>query len=256
MTYYLIYKITNKVNGKIYIGQHKTDDLNDCYMGSGTAIKRAIKKHGVENFTKEILYFCTDFDTMNMMEEMLVNETFVARKDTYNLKTGGEGGIPSEEARRKMSEVHKGKTLSLEQRQKISNSLKGNHHVSEDGKRKISEANRGRQYSVEQRKHNSGVHKGARNHNYGKPRSEETRRKIAASLMGHSVSKETRQKISQHSVHHSPPNKGLPVSEEQKRKISETLKNCHRKWWTNGIDSVLSEICPEGYVHGRVLAPL
>lgn len=109
MTHYLIYKITNKVNGKIYIGKHQTDNLADGYMGSGTLIKLALKKHGVENFTKEILYFCSDFNTMNMMEEMLVNEAFVARKDTYNLKTGGEGGIHSEETKRKMSEAKKGK---------------------------------------------------------------------------------------------------------------------------------------------------
>lgn len=43
--YYLIYKITNILNGMIYIGKHQTDNINDSYMGSSNWLKRAIKKH-------------------------------------------------------------------------------------------------------------------------------------------------------------------------------------------------------------------
>jgi len=75
--HYLVYQITNKIDGKFYVGIHVTDSINDGYMGSGLHIKRAITKYGKENFKKEILF---DFNTKEEMlskELEIVNENFI-----------------------------------------------------------------------------------------------------------------------------------------------------------------------------------
>lgn len=71
---------------------HKTDDVNDGYMGSGKLIKRAIKKYGIVNFTKEILVVCSSLEEMISKEVEIVTREFVIGNDNYNLTTGGNGG--------------------------------------------------------------------------------------------------------------------------------------------------------------------
>lgn len=91
--FYTIYRITNAINHKIYIGKHQTKDLNDGYMGSGKHLLRAQSKHGIENFKKEILFQFDNEDEMNAKEAELVTEEFCLREDTYNLCPGGKGGF-------------------------------------------------------------------------------------------------------------------------------------------------------------------
>jgi len=92
MIYYL-YQITNTVNGKIYIGVHKTTDIDDGYMGSGKILQSAVKKYGIENFTKTILETFSNSAEMYAREKEIVTEDFVRRSDVYNIKIGGLGGF-------------------------------------------------------------------------------------------------------------------------------------------------------------------
>lgn len=87
--FYTIYKIINNINGKYYIGMHKTTNIDDDYMGSGKVLKRAIKKYGLENFTKTILHIFDNEEDMKNKEKELV----VISEDTYNLLEGGHGGF-------------------------------------------------------------------------------------------------------------------------------------------------------------------
>ena len=91
--FYLIYKITNKINNKIYIGAHKTSLIDDAYMGSGKYLLHAQRKHGIENFTKEVLFVFDSATDMYAKEAELVNDDFLAEENTYNLKRGGFGGF-------------------------------------------------------------------------------------------------------------------------------------------------------------------
>ena len=90
--YYTVYKVTNKMNGKFYIGTHKTKNLDDDYYGSGKRLRYAINKYGLENFEKQILFIFDNPDEMFAKEAEIVNEDFLAEENTYNLKVGGFGG--------------------------------------------------------------------------------------------------------------------------------------------------------------------
>jgi group I intron endonuclease len=101
--HFTIYKITNKINGHFYIGKHITKNLNDGYMGSGKLIKAVIKKHGIENFEKEILETFNTEEEMNEAEKHYV----VLGEGSYNLCPGGQGGwgyVNAKERSKKRSE--------------------------------------------------------------------------------------------------------------------------------------------------------
>lgn len=97
--FHTIYKITNLVNGKIYIGKHQTLNLDDNYFGSGIFLLKAIKKYGRHNFKKEILFVFDNENEMNLKEKELVTEEFISSSSNYNAKIGGEGGFSLEESK-------------------------------------------------------------------------------------------------------------------------------------------------------------
>lgn len=88
---YHVYKITNIINCRYYIGVHSTTDVTDSYMGSGRLIIEAISKYGKENFIKQILH---TFDTAQEAYDMEFRLVKTTREDpnSYNMTAGGKGG--------------------------------------------------------------------------------------------------------------------------------------------------------------------
>ena len=189
--FYIIYETVNKINNKLYRGCHITDDINDSYLGSGVAFNRALKKYGKENFDKKILCFCNSVEDMIEKEAEFVNESWVAREDTYNLQTGGLNyGILCKESKAKISN-----SVKLAHKKGLLNKNRTYTSLTEDVKLKISETLKKR-YQEET------------HHLKGRP--SEKRGKKTGQI---------------------PWNKGkkiAPASVERKKKISDTLKEKYK----------------------------
>jgi len=126
--FYIVYKTTNLLNNKIYIGLHETEDINDSYLGSGILLKKAIKKYGASNFKKEILFVYDNKTDMINKEKELVSEAFIARRDTYNMSKGGFGmsTLPEDvktKAIAKMKRTKQSQDLTVVSEKRIKNML-------------------------------------------------------------------------------------------------------------------------------------
>lgn len=93
--HHYLYCIENLVNGKLYVGKHSAKSFDNSYMGSGVAIRAAIKKHGLENFRKYILRTFESGEEALAAEHFIVDKDFVKDENTYNLIVGGQGGESS-----------------------------------------------------------------------------------------------------------------------------------------------------------------
>lgn len=196
-THYLIYRITNNINGKYYIGQHKTKNPYDCYMGSGVLIKEAENKYGLSNFTKEILFDYDNFESMNLKENELVqlSNCYPNNPMSYNLKTGGSllsGGEYSDIAKLAMSKAHKGK-IPHNKGKKMPKSVRLKISKSRKGKCKGKDHPLfGTHRTAEQNKHHSemlkGKFAGKKHPMFGKHHSQQTKDKIAKTQIDNKTS--------------------------------------------------------------------
>lgn len=109
--YYFVYQTTNLINNKKYVGQHKTNKIDDGYLGSGKKLKLAIQKYKKENFLREILCFAKDQNELNELEKKWISELNAVESDEYyNIAEGGDGYTQrtfSEEERQRRSETAK-----------------------------------------------------------------------------------------------------------------------------------------------------
>ena len=186
-----IYQIRRLSDGKCYIGQ--SVNIRKRFSAHRTRpvgyIDNAIQKHGIDSFAFEIIELC-DESILDQREIHWIAALDTIKPNGFNLTHGGEGGRPSDEIRRKMSDAHKGKTLSTETRKKLSKINSGENHPqfgkqrSKETLRRMSEVMKGNKPSAETRKKLSEANSGENHPQLGKPRSPETRRKIAGSLKG------------------------------------------------------------------------
>ena len=176
----IIYMATCRNTGKSYIGQtiqtlnkREIKHVSDSKYLKRSAFHAAIVKYGRENFTWETLYHAPEAD-LNRLETLCINRYNTLSPNGYNLREGGHNGRLSQESIEKIRVAqtgkpgpNKGKPVSKETRQKISNSLKGNVPWNK-GKKGSVAWNKGISPSEEQRRKQSKTMKGRTPWNKGK----------------------------------------------------------------------------------------
>lgn len=132
----IIYKVTNKVNGKIYIGQtivglakRKEGHINDALANrDNNYFHNSISKYGKENFKWQVIEHCDSKEELDEMEFHYIKQFRSFGSGGYNLTLGGGGMLGykiTEEHRHNLSKSHIGYKHTKEQRTKISKSLTG-----------------------------------------------------------------------------------------------------------------------------------
>ena len=225
----LIYKITNKLNNKVYIGQtiKSIESRFKQHLNSMKCplLSKAIKKYGKENFKIEPIDTAISINELNNKEIYWIHFYNCLAPNGYNLESGGKNKIVHEDTKKLMSEIKKNQ--SPETRKKISESKLGIPR-SPETREKLSNANKGKKHSKETidkkrlYRHTDEAKMKISESSKSKKNSEVTKLKISQSLKGHTVSEETKKKISDAL-------KGKKLSEETKekmrgRKISDEIK--------------------------------
>ena len=195
-----IYIVTNRINGKVYVGQtngsveRRWSDHRKSAQAGRTVFAKAIRKYGHEAFGISSVKLPAGSSQMNLneAERLYIAELGSLVPNGYNLRSGGDGGgLLSETTRSRMSlgwhSTHRGQPHTAEAREKMSASRKGK--CSPALRSFLAEANARRTFSAETRAKISAAKTGA-------ICSPEVRSKISAALSGRSLSLDTRAKMS------------------------------------------------------------
>lgn len=226
MIYGYIYKTTNLLNNKVYIGRKK-GNFDKTYFGSGLSLKRSIKKYGISNFDLEIIAKVFNKNDLNELERKYIEDyrKELGRKNLYNISNGGEGGHDyphSKKTRIKMSISAKGKKKSPEHCKNIGLSQLGrkqSRETCEKRNKSMLGKNKGKfPWCKGLTKETSVIIQQASIKRSGRKCSDETKNKIRQKKLAYKFTEEHRKNIGLSGL-------GRIMLEETRKKISKTLKN-------------------------------
>ena len=269
-----IYKITNLINNKIYIGKRK-GDFDKNYYGSGKYLKNALNKYGKENFSIEVIDICKTLEEQNEKEKYWISYYRNNNYEMYNISKGGDGGdtyanLKIEDRQNRIDKLKQSsyfKVRTPEQDKQMRNKAwetrrkNGNDKFSDEYKKKLSESHKNQKPSRE------SIEKGLKTKRlkYGEHYhlTEEHKRKISEANKGKIISSETRLKMSKNAkrrIGEDNPFYGKHHNKETKKLIGSYNKDRFENtiWINNGIENKrilnieLEEYIKNGYTKGRI----
>ncbi len=179
-----VYMWTNKINNKKYIGS-RVGRVDDGYIGSGTHFKKAVKKYGIDNFERCILYYeyeskdnlwQKEFDVINEMNAVYSSQFYNMTNFAGRCVDGHKHHITTEETKQKIRDSHLGKTLTGKTKQKMSATRTGKK-FSKSHRENISKAHKGKKLKTETKEKIRKSHTGLKH-------SKESKEKMSASRKG------------------------------------------------------------------------
>lgn len=257
---HIIYLTTCLVTGKQYVGRHKVSNkysLDPKYFGSGTLMKKMLKKYGRENFKRKILckIDTEDIFVVKKLEIIYINKYNTLFPNGYNWIVGDmrdDNPMDYKRNRIKVGIASKRRMSNPE-----NNPMFGKHHT-EETKKMMSESRKGER----------NVWYGKRGKDfprYGIPLTKECKDKISKALKGHKVSLETRKKISEKCIGRPSPMKGKKLDKITRKKISinhadfsgskNPMYGSRFVWINNGIVNKrhnINEDIPNGWNKGMI----
>lgn len=245
---YIIYcnEPKSSLYGRIYYGQHSTDNIFDGYIASGRIISNYIKKYP-NGYYRKILHFYNTQEELNEAEYQLIHP-YLNNPLCLNLRDGGMKGTDSEITKKLKSEAHKGeknymygkslKDFMTEQKyNELKNKIKlattgennpfyGKHH-SEETCKKLSERMKGNKIFL-----------GRHHSEEAKQKMSEQRKGKPCPMKGKHFSEEAvehnREAQKLYWSTHTPARKGKHHTEEAKQKLREAHKGMHRVYNEDG----------------------
>jgi hypothetical protein len=148
-TLHYIYKTTCLITNKYYIGMHSAYTLDDGYLGSGTIIRRSIRKYGKENHVREIIEFCKSKEDLPIRESQIITESVLADPLCINLRLGGSGNSGGHR-----SSGWKMPPMTDEHRANLKIARNNRKPISDDTRKKMSDSHKGKVRTEEHKKNN------------------------------------------------------------------------------------------------------